>query len=589
MDVFKLFEWEKTMNAIKHLESLLQCSICKEVAQNAKCLGRCEHFYCAKCVDTIENGICPKCKIPSPPCEMQPDRIIADLVASTKDLQHLLNGGDLKRIEQGIEAPLFPTLPCTPENQIVRPRQSLVSKSKENQLVEKSFKKGDKVKSAKTCIAKPTKELDTIKPKTKTPSRLTKDRSSNKATPITSEKIKMQTSTPEGKKMLRVTNLSALGMSPSLPSINKRNSKGETMLHIACIKGDVERVKSLLEDGANPNSKDNAGWTPLHEACSHGFHNIAEMLLRHGAFVDVPGGENDENPLHDAVTQGQVELIRLLRSWGASDTVRDRQGHTPRSLASLCMGAEEISAALDTPLDSRITKPPFMPPYLEKMVLLGSGLSPAQSKNLEQFSKMMRARLISEFRPEVSHIILNCSSDGAVLNKTPEYFMGIVSGKWIVSQNWMNECLAQGLALNPEPYEVRGSSHGSGGNAPTHARMNAAKMRPGLFSGIHIFLWGNFSYPFRNKKVLESLIKAGNGMVLGREPNPESTVGMRTVPYHTQPDDALGSCSHIILYQEGSVEPQIKYNMEHIKTLPISWFVKCIEAFSLLVPPKHAS
>ncbi|XP_066940005.1 BRCA1-associated RING domain protein 1-like isoform X2 [Macrobrachium rosenbergii] len=590
MDVFKLFEWEKTIKAIKHLESLLQCSVCKEIAEDAKCLGRCEHFFCAKCVGTIQNGTCPKCKIPAPPCEMQPDRIISELVASAKDLRHLLDGGEIMRVEQGIEAPLLPMLPCTPKNQISKPRPSIVTKAKKTQLVNKSIGKDDKAKLTKTSIAKSKKDTNNskVKPKTKTTSRTTKDKTDNKATiPLTAAKTDMQAVTPEGKKFLKITNLSALGMSPSTPSINKRNSKGETMLHIACIKGDVDKVKALLEDGANPNSKDNAGWTPLHEACSHGFYSIAEMLLQHGAIVDVPGGENDENPLHDAVTQGHLELIKLLRSWGASDTARDRQGHTPRSLASICMGSEEIIAVLDTPWNSTIKKPPVMPPFLERMVLLGSGLSTSQSKNLEQFSRMLRARLVTEFSSVVSHIIVNCTSDRVVFHKTPEYFMGIASGKWIVSQNWMDECLAQGMALNPESYEVRGSIEGLNSDAPKRARMNAAKMRPGLFSGMHIFLWGNFKESFRNKKVLECLVKAGNGIVLGREPNPESTAGMRTVPYHTQPNDTLGSCSHVILYQEGSVEPQIKYNMEHIKTLPVSWFVNCIEAFTILTPTKQ--
>lgn len=43
----------------------------------------------------------------------------------------------------------------------------------------------------------------------------------------------------------------------------KKNHKGETPLHVACIKGNVARVRSLLEAKATPNTKDNAGWTPL--------------------------------------------------------------------------------------------------------------------------------------------------------------------------------------------------------------------------------------------------------------------------------------------------------------------------------------
>lgn len=45
--------------------------------------------------------------------------------------------------------------------------------------------------------------------------------------------------------------------------LNKKNHKGETPLHVACIKGNVERVQTLLNANATPNTKDNAGWTPL--------------------------------------------------------------------------------------------------------------------------------------------------------------------------------------------------------------------------------------------------------------------------------------------------------------------------------------
>ena len=41
--------------------------------------------------------------------------------------------------------------------------------------------------------------------------------------------------TPDVKR-LKAVDLTILGVSPSTPSINKRNSKGETPLHVVCIK-----------------------------------------------------------------------------------------------------------------------------------------------------------------------------------------------------------------------------------------------------------------------------------------------------------------------------------------------------------------
>ena len=41
--------------------------------------------------------------------------------------------------------------------------------------------------------------------------------------------------------------------------IRKRNARGETALHVAAIRGDLEDVVALIKAGALVNAKDNAG------------------------------------------------------------------------------------------------------------------------------------------------------------------------------------------------------------------------------------------------------------------------------------------------------------------------------------------
>ena len=41
--------------------------------------------------------------------------------------------------------------------------------------------------------------------------------------------------------------------------MTKKNERGETPLHIACIKGDVKTATSLINQGAGVNEVDNAG------------------------------------------------------------------------------------------------------------------------------------------------------------------------------------------------------------------------------------------------------------------------------------------------------------------------------------------
>ena len=48
---------------------------------------------------------------------------------------------------------------------------------------------------------------------------------------------------------------------------------------------------------------------------------IAELLLDNGAFINVPGLDND-TPLHDAVENGRVACVKVLVSRGANKAAR---------------------------------------------------------------------------------------------------------------------------------------------------------------------------------------------------------------------------------------------------------------------------
>ena len=50
---------------------------------------------------------------------------------------------------------------------------------------------------------------------------------------------------------------------------------------------------------------------------------IARLLLEHGALINVPGMDND-TPLHDAVQNQRLDVVKLLMSKGASMQARLR-------------------------------------------------------------------------------------------------------------------------------------------------------------------------------------------------------------------------------------------------------------------------
>ena len=52
----------------------------------------------------------------------------------------------------------------------------------------------------------------------------------------------------------------AAGREATTPSrVHKRNERGETQLHVACIRGDLRLATSLIEQGAEVNATDHAG------------------------------------------------------------------------------------------------------------------------------------------------------------------------------------------------------------------------------------------------------------------------------------------------------------------------------------------
>jgi len=76
-----------------------------------------------------------------------------------------------------------------------------------------------------------------------------------------------------------------LGM--ELRSVNQEGRFGDSMLHVAIFRSNLEEVECLLAAGADPNWRGAYRYTPLHNAVSLDLPEIVERLLKAGARVDV--------------------------------------------------------------------------------------------------------------------------------------------------------------------------------------------------------------------------------------------------------------------------------------------------------------
>ena len=119
-----------------------------------------------------------------------------------------------------------------------------------------------------------------------------------------------------------------------LSDINARNEYGETPLHIAASRRNVNRARTLISDGADVNAENDDGETPLHYAALEGNTSMARMLVKAGADVNAKD-KRGRTALHCVAWEGYTHTARALITLGARVNTKDTYGHTPLHYAQL--------------------------------------------------------------------------------------------------------------------------------------------------------------------------------------------------------------------------------------------------------------
>ena len=93
--------------------------------------------------------------------------------------------------------------------------------------------------------------------------------------------------------------------------------------------------------------------------------------------------------------------------------------------------------------------------------------------------------------------------------------------------------------------------------------------------------------PSPSKVEVQALVRAGGATLLSREPDPEAIPpSEQGVPHHAPAASPLAATSHLILYEEGARKgPGCRYNMAHLKTLPVAWLLAALASQQLVDPP----
>lgn len=120
---------------------------------------------------------------------------------------------------------------------------------------------------------------------------------------------------------------------PSLKRILKNiKIEGSDSIHIACLYGDIRKIKEFLNSGVNINSKDFSNKTPLMYAAEDGAIEIIDYLLKNGANIndiDIRG----ESALIIALKNHNIKAAKFLIESGADLSIINEEDKNALTIA----------------------------------------------------------------------------------------------------------------------------------------------------------------------------------------------------------------------------------------------------------------
>lgn len=105
-------------------------------------------------------------------------------------------------------------------------------------------------------------------------------------------------------------------------------------LYEIVLDNDIDKVKKALSDCDINEQEEESGYTALHYCAQNQYVDIAKLLIKKGAKVDVKDSYGN-TPLFKAVffSKGNTEMINLLLKNGANPDAENKSGVSPKELA----------------------------------------------------------------------------------------------------------------------------------------------------------------------------------------------------------------------------------------------------------------
>lgn len=127
--------------------------------------------------------------------------------------------------------------------------------------------------------------------------------------------------------------------------IDARSDRGETPLILAILAGNDAIAELLIEKGAAIDGRNTGGFTPLHAAAYVDDPAMAELLIDHGADINDAQNKAGVTPLFPAIEEDHAAVADLLIARGADLRPLERHGYTALTRA-LFKGNKDVVVLL---------------------------------------------------------------------------------------------------------------------------------------------------------------------------------------------------------------------------------------------------
>jgi ankyrin repeat protein len=124
------------------------------------------------------------------------------------------------------------------------------------------------------------------------------------------------------------------GANPNEYYHDMENISSSSILHVCCGKGHLEAARVLVDRGANILARDKWRMSPLIHAIMPQFSEIVEFLITREPDVINMCDKYGKAPLHYAIESDSVRIVELLLCHGADVNIGTLNGITP--LMAIC-------------------------------------------------------------------------------------------------------------------------------------------------------------------------------------------------------------------------------------------------------------